>query len=169
MAGKSQLPLGGSSHTRRTGSVARSPDTRGTGSGVGHVCPLTGSSLSGDILDPGGQHLALGLMSLVGTTCGGLGSSRVWHGRVTCPPGARQVTPTEPEEGAGSRDCDEPDVRAGHVTPADPEVARLVPSCLPAGAILARGLMSLMGTTCIDLGISRVWWGRVICPLAAVK
>ena len=125
MAGKSHLPLGWSSDTHDTGSVAGSPDTRGTGNGAAHVNPLTRIGLSSDILDPGGQHLTPGLMSLMGTTCVGLGGSRVWCGRVTCPPGARQVTPTEPEEGAGSRDCDEPDVRVDHVTPTELEVARL--------------------------------------------
>lgn len=34
----------------------------------------------------------------------------------------------------------------GHVTPAEPEVARPAPSWIPAGAILARGLMSLFGS-----------------------
>ena len=52
-----------------------------------HVNLLTGSGLSGNILDHGGHHLALGLISLMGTTCVSLGGSRVWRGSVTCPLG----------------------------------------------------------------------------------
>ena len=78
-------------------------------------------------------------------------------GEVTCSPGVVHVTPAEPELGAG------------HVTAAEPEVVRPVPSWIPAGAILPRGLMTLMGMTCVGLGISRVWCGSVICPLGAVK
>ena len=29
--------------------------------------------------------------------------------------------------------------------------------------------MNLAGTTCIGLGVSRVWWDSVICPLRRVK
>ena len=50
-----------------------------------------------------------------------------------------------------------PEVGAGHLTPAKTEVAHPVPSLNPAGTIMARGLMSLMGTTCVGLGGSRVW------------
>ena len=60
-----------------------------------------------------------------------------------------------------------PGVRAGHLTPTDPKVARLLPSWIPADVILALGLMSLMGTTCVGLGGSRVWRGRVTCPPGA--
>ena len=63
----------------------------------------------------------------------------------------------------------EPEVGEDHVTATELEVARLVPSWIPAGAILPRGLMTLMGMTCVGLGISRVWCGSVICPLGAVK
>ena len=47
------------------------------------------------------------------------------------------VSPTEPEVGAG------------HLKPTEPEVARPAPSWIPAHAILAWGLMSLMETTCL--------------------
>ena len=95
--------------------------------------------------------------------------------RVTCvagkgrlPPVAGHMTPAEQEVEPGHVSPTEPEVGAGHLTPAEPEVARTAPSWIPARAILARGLMSLMETTCIGLGGSRVWQGRVTCPLGRV-
>ena len=98
-------------------------------------------------------------------------------GKGHLPPGVGHVTPAEPEVGTGQLTSaetevwavhvipSEPEVLLGHVTPAEPEVARPAPSWIPAGAILARGLMSLMGTTCVGLGGSPVWRGRVTFPL----
>ena len=62
-----------------------------------------------------------------------------------------------------------PGVRVGHLTPAELKVARPSPSWIPAGVILALGLMSLMGTTCVGLGGSQVWRGRVTCSPGAVQ
>ena len=62
----------------------------------------------------------------------------------------------------------ETEVGAGHLTPAEPEVARPSPSWIPACVILAWGLMRLMGSTCIALGISRVWREGVTCHPVAV-
>ena len=97
--------------------------------------PLTRIGLSSDILDPGGQHLALGLMSLMGTACVGLGVSRLWQERVTFPPVVGHLTPAETKW------------RTGHDIAAELEVACLAPFCVRAGTFLARGLLSLMGTT----------------------
>ena len=54
---------------------------------------------------------------------------------------------------------------------AKPEVAQLVPSWImvgailaQGGAILAQGLMSLIGITWGCPGGSRGWWGRVTSP-----
>lgn len=58
----------------------------------------------------------------------------------------------------------EPEVRADHATAAELEVAHLVPSWILAGAIFARGLMSLMRKTYVGIGVSRTSWGSVICP-----
>ena len=77
---------------------------------------------------------------------------------------ASHVTPAGPEVELGHVTPTGPEMEAGHWTPAKMEVARLVPSLNPAGTIVARGLMSLMGTTCVGLGGSRVWQGRVTCP-----
>ena len=63
----------------------------------------------------------------------------------------------------------EPEVGEDHVTATELEVARLVPSWIPAGAILPHGLRTLMGKTCIGLGVSRMWWGSVICRLGRVR
>ena len=52
--------------------------------------------------------------------------------------------------------------------PTEPEVSRVMPLCILAGAIMAWGLMSQMRTTCIGLGVSRVWWRSVICPRGQV-
>ena len=79
---------------------------------MGHVILLTGSGLSGNILDHGGHHLALGLISLMGTTCVSLGGSRITcvAGKCHLPPGVDHVTTADPE------------VASGHVTPAELEV-----------------------------------------------
>ena len=76
--------------------------------------------------------------------------------RVTCvvgkghlPPVAGHVTPAEPEVELGHVSPTEPEVGAGHLKPTEPEVARPAPSWIPAHAILAWGLMSLMETTCL--------------------
>ena len=62
-------------------------------------------------------------------------------------------------------------VGAAHVFPADPVVDSPAPSWIAADAILprgstnlARGLMSLIGSTWGALGGSRGWQVRVTCP-----
>ena len=82
-----------------------------------------------------GVILALGLMSLMGTTCIGLGVSRLWQERVTFPPAVGHLTPAETKW------------RTGHDIAAELEVACPAPFCVQVGTFLARGLMSLMGTT----------------------
>ena len=71
---------------------------------------------------------------------------------------------TEPDVGADHVTAIEPEVRADEVTPAKPEEVRPSPCWIPAGVILALGLMSLMGTACVGLGISPVWRDGVTCP-----
>ena len=58
----------------------------------------------------------------------------------------------------------EPELGEGYVIATKPEVVCPAPSWNPAGAILPRGLVILMGTTCVDLGGSPLWLGRVTCP-----
>ena len=62
----------------------------------------------------------------------------------------------------------EPEVGEDHVTATELEVARLVPSWIPAGAILSRGIVSLMVKTCVGVGIYLMWCGSVICPQVRV-
>ena len=62
----------------------------------------------------------------------------------------------------------EREVGADHVTATEQEMARLVPSWIPLGTILARGLMSLKGKTCVGVAVSCMWCGSVICPLGCV-
>ena len=90
---------------------------------------------------------------------------------------AVKESPSELAVGVGSRDsrrtrsghtvhmtAAKPGVRAGHLTPAEPKVACPSPSWIPAGVIFALGLMSLMGTTCVGLGRSRVWREVSLAP-----
>ena len=58
------------------------------------------------------------------------------------------------------------EVRVDDVTPVELEVASPSPCWILADVILALGLMSLMGTPCVGLGISRVWREGVTCPPA---
>ena len=135
VAAKGQLPQWGwSCDTRRIGSVAGSPDTHGTASGGG----------SRDTCH-----------ARIGGRVARLPPNRKWrmgHVTVTEPGvGEDHVTPVNQKWG-GSCEYDEP------------EVAHPAPSWILSGAILARGLMSQMGTTCECQGGSPVWLGRVTCP-----
>ena len=84
---------------------------------------LTGSGLSGNILDHGGHHLALGLISLMGTTCVSLGGSRITcvAGKCHLSPGVDHVTTTDPEVASGHVTPGEPEVGVCHVIPTEPE------------------------------------------------
>ena len=113
------------------------------------ACPVTFSI-------PACAFLPRGLLSLMGTTCVGLGGSRVWRGRSFAPLGLFTFHPQNQKWGTGL------------VNPAELEVTCLVPSWILAGAIMAWGLMRLMWTACIGLGVSCVWWHSVICPLGQV-
>ena len=101
---------------------------------------------------PVGANLARGLMSLMGKVCLSLGESRLWQGIVTCPPGAGQVTPAEPEFADGSRDCcrntsggGSPDSRR---TGSGPSIAILYPGVRHLG-------LGLNETNGVDLHSSR--------------
>ena len=125
--------------------------------GEGHVPPGAGSrdrqtcsgtacailDYEGTILARGGPILARGLTSIIGSTWGSTGGSPGWCGRVTCAPGSRHVT-------------------------AELEVALPAPYWIAVGTILlrggairARGLMSLIGSTWGDPWVSRGQHGRV--------
>ena len=74
------------------------------------------------------------------------------------------MTPADPELGTGHVTAAEPEL-GGSRESAEPEVALTMLSWMPAGAILAWSLMTLMGMTCVGLGQARVLWGRSFAPL----
>ena len=73
-------------------------------------------------------------MSLMGTTCVGLGGSRVWRRRANCPSGGGHVTPAESEVWLGHLTPMELQVGAGHVTPAMPELGDGSRDCRQTGS-----------------------------------
>ena len=118
----------------------------GAGSRDRQTCSGTACAIldyEGTILARGGPILARGLTSIIGSTWGSTGGSPGWCGRVTCAPGSRHVT-------------------------AELEVALPAPYWIAVGTILlrggairARGLMSLIGSTWGDPWVSRGQHGRV--------
>ena len=70
--------------------------------------------------------------------------------------------------GGGSRDSHRTRSEGGSREPTKMEVGPPASSWIPACVILAWGLMRLMGSTCIALGISRVWQEGVTCHPVAV-
>ena len=74
------------------------------------------------------------------------------------------MTPADPELGTGHVTAAEPEL-GGSRESAEPEVALTMLSWMPAGAILAWSLMTLMGTTCVGLVGAHVWQGRSLAPL----
>ena len=71
------------------------------------------------------------------------------------------VNAAETDVGVGSRASFRTRSGAFHMTPAELEVARLATSWIPTGTKWAQGLISPMGTTCIGIGGSRVWRGKI--------
>ena len=143
----------GSRDCRKTGSEGGSLDSRRTESGP-----------SVAILDPSGCYL-----------CSRLNEPKRDHlcrskkitcvaGSVTCPPGGSRDNRRNGSE-VGSRDTCRTGIGAGHVTPAEPEVALTVLSWILAGSIFTWRLITLMGMTCVGLGRTHVWRGRSLAPL----
>ena len=84
------------------------------------------------------------------------------HETITEPEvGADYVNAAKMDVGFGSRASRRTRSGAFHMTPAELEVTHLATSWIPAGTKWARGLISPMGTTCIGIGGSRVWRGKI--------